>query len=71
MGVRSQLRGFLRAFRSGSGRRRRPEHRGDVVAKAVDDAMHPTAAGGLIDRSPVYDQIADGADAYTKSFEDE
>ena len=73
MGLLDSVRGFLRAFRSGAGASRRPRHHGDAIAETADDVLHPsgTVTGGMTDRSRVYDRIADGADDYSKSFEDD
>lgn len=65
-----RVRGFLRAFRSGSGAGR-PKHHGDAVARTADDALGSRGvSGGWTDKSGVYDRIAEGADGYDRSFDD-
>ena len=71
MGLLGQRRGFVLALRSGAGADRKPRHRGDAVAGTAGEALPPTGTSGMADRSRVYEQIADGAENYDRSFEED
>ena len=72
MGIRSQIRGFSRAFRRGVGGRVRPRHSGDALGRTAKDALNlpGNRSGNFTGTQSAHDHVAAGADDYDKSFGD-
>ena len=75
MTIRSQIRGFLRAFRSGLGSPIR-RHRGHSLAKALRESTHVRGGSmgmglGRASTERQHEIVAEGHQDYNASFDDE